>query len=119
MWDCHGCRSCGASVHLQPCDYSGQRCSTRRGGSITFSFTQDNGDMFPSWQHACLSRDAVLRPCGVEWQMVVRVSVNGWTFSGRHAVRVAQSRRETRRCGLWSTLPVLGRRTAQRPCRLG
>ncbi|EKG00554.1 hypothetical protein TCSYLVIO_008494 [Trypanosoma cruzi] len=27
----------------------------------------------PSWQHACLSRDAVLRPCSVRWQMVVRV----------------------------------------------
>ncbi|RNF02821.1 hypothetical protein TcG_11638 [Trypanosoma cruzi] len=52
---------------------------------------------FPSWQHACQSRDAVLRPRSVGWQMVVRVHVNGWTSSGRHAVRVAQSRRETRR----------------------
>ncbi|ESS62149.1 hypothetical protein TCDM_10229 [Trypanosoma cruzi Dm28c] len=73
---------------------------------------------FPSWQHACLSRDAVLRPCSVEWQMVVRVHVNGWTSSGRHAVRVAQSRRETRRCGRCSTLPVPGRRNAQSPCCL-
>ncbi|EAN99576.1 hypothetical protein TcCL_NonESM06427 [Trypanosoma cruzi] len=54
---------------------------------------------FPSWQHACLSRDAVLRPRSVGWQMVVRVHANRWTSSGRHAVRVAQSRRETRRCG--------------------
>ncbi|ESS63356.1 hypothetical protein TCDM_08848 [Trypanosoma cruzi Dm28c] len=45
---------------------------------------------FPSWQHACLSRDAVLRPRSVGWQMVVRVHVNGWTSSGRHAARIAQ-----------------------------
>ncbi|RNE97297.1 hypothetical protein TcG_12645 [Trypanosoma cruzi] len=74
--------------------------------------------MFPSWQHACLLRDAVLRPRSVGWQMVVRVHVNGWKSSGRHAVRVAQSRRETRRCGRCSTLPVPDRRTAQSPCRL-
>ncbi|ESS62489.1 hypothetical protein TCDM_09855 [Trypanosoma cruzi Dm28c] len=74
---------------------------------------------FPSWQHACQSRDAVLRPCSVGWQMVVRVHVNGWTSSGRHAVRIAQSRRETRRCGRCSTLPVPGRRTAKSPCCLG
>ncbi|RNF01597.1 hypothetical protein TcG_11997 [Trypanosoma cruzi] len=53
LWECHGCRSHGASVHLQPCDYSSQRRSTRRGGSITVSFTQDNGDMF-SVVAACL-----------------------------------------------------------------
>ncbi|ESS63700.1 hypothetical protein TCDM_08413 [Trypanosoma cruzi Dm28c] len=82
------------------------------------SFTQDNGGMFPSWQHACQSRDAVLRPRSVGWQMVVRVHVNGWTSSGRHTVRVAQSRREPRRCGRCSTLPVPGRRTAQSPCCL-
>ncbi|RNC40381.1 hypothetical protein TcCL_NonESM10145 [Trypanosoma cruzi] len=99
LWECRGCRSYGAAVHLKPCGHSGQSCSTRRGGSITVSFTQDNGEMFPSWQHACLLRDAVLRPCSVGWQMVVRVHVNGWTSSGRHAVRVAQSRRETIRCG--------------------
>ncbi|ESS55748.1 hypothetical protein TCDM_12762 [Trypanosoma cruzi Dm28c] len=72
----------GTFAHLQPCGHSGQRCSTRRGGSITVSFTQDNGDTFPSWQHACLSRDAVLRPCSVGWQMLVRVHVNGWKYSG-------------------------------------
>ncbi|ESS55819.1 hypothetical protein TCDM_12689 [Trypanosoma cruzi Dm28c] len=74
---------------------------------------------FPSWEHVCLSRDAVLRPCSVGWQMVVRIHVNGWTPSGRHAVRIAQSRREPRRCSRCSTLPVPGRRTAEIPCRLG
>ncbi|RNF11881.1 hypothetical protein TcG_09115 [Trypanosoma cruzi] len=89
----------GASVHLQPCGHSGQRRSTRRGGSITVSLTQDKGDMFSSWEHACLSRDVVLRPRSVGWQMVIRVHVNGWTSSERHTVRVAHSRREPRRCG--------------------
>ncbi|RNC53559.1 hypothetical protein TcCL_ESM09096 [Trypanosoma cruzi] len=31
---------------------------------------------FPSWQHACQSRDAVLRLCSVGLQMLVRVHVN-------------------------------------------
>ncbi|RNC31968.1 hypothetical protein TcCL_NonESM12339 [Trypanosoma cruzi] len=87
------------TVHFQPCGHSGQRCSTRRGGSIPVGITQDKGDMFPLWQHACQSRGAVLRPCSVGLQMVVRVYVNRWKYSGRNAVRVAQSRRETRRCG--------------------
>ncbi|RNF03283.1 hypothetical protein TcG_11296 [Trypanosoma cruzi] len=43
---------------------------------------------------ACLSRDAILRPRSVGWQMVIRVHVNKWTSSGTHAVRVAQSHRE-------------------------
>ncbi|EAN81442.1 hypothetical protein, conserved [Trypanosoma cruzi] len=46
LWECHGCRLYGASVRLQPCDYSGQRCSKRRGGSIPVSFTQGKGSMF-------------------------------------------------------------------------
>ncbi|KAF5219839.1 hypothetical protein ECC02_007165 [Trypanosoma cruzi] len=94
MWECHGCHSHGASVHLQPCDHSGQRRCARRGGIIPVSCTQGKGSMFPSWQHACLSRDAVLRPRSVGWQMVIRVHANKWTSSGRHAVRVAQSRRK-------------------------
>ncbi|ESS61479.1 hypothetical protein TCDM_10933 [Trypanosoma cruzi Dm28c] len=98
--------------------YSGQKCSARRGGSITVSLMQDKCVMLPSWVHACLSRDAVLRPRSVGWQMVVRVHVDGWTSTGEHAVRVAQSRREPRRCGRCSTLPVPGRRKAQSPCRL-
>ncbi|ESS55810.1 hypothetical protein TCDM_12696 [Trypanosoma cruzi Dm28c] len=109
-------RCLGAS---QPCGHRGQRRSTRRGGSNTVSFTQDKGDMFPSWEHACQSRDAVLRPFSVGWQMVVRVHVNGWTSSGRHTVRVAHSCREKRRCGRCSTLPVPGRRKTEIPCRLG
>ncbi|RNE96455.1 hypothetical protein TcG_13006 [Trypanosoma cruzi] len=67
---------------------------TRRGASIPVSCTQGKGSIFPSWQQACLSRDAVLRPRSVGWQMVIRVHVNKWTSSGRHAVRVAQSHRE-------------------------
>ncbi|ESS60318.1 hypothetical protein TCDM_12161 [Trypanosoma cruzi Dm28c] len=43
---------------------------------------QDNGVMLPSWEHACLSRDAVLRPRSVGWHLVVRIHVNGWTPSG-------------------------------------
>ncbi|KAF5216659.1 hypothetical protein ECC02_010560 [Trypanosoma cruzi] len=113
------CRSYGASVRLQPCGRSGQRRCARRGGIIPVSCTQGKGSMFPSWQHACLSRDAVLRPRSVGWQMVVRLHVNKWTSSGRHAVRVAQARRETRRGGRQSALPVPGRLTAQSPCRLG
>ncbi|RNC39955.1 hypothetical protein TcCL_NonESM10637, partial [Trypanosoma cruzi] len=116
MWDVAPCRSYSASVHLQPCGHSGQRRCTRRGGIIPVSCTQRKGSMFPSWQQACLSRDAVLRPRSVGWQMVIRVHVNGWTSSERHAVRVAQSRRETRRGGRQSALPVPGRRTAQSPC---
>ncbi|RNF10787.1 hypothetical protein TcG_09602, partial [Trypanosoma cruzi] len=72
---------------------------TRRGASIPVSCMQGKGSMFPSWQHACLSREAVLRPRSVGWQMVIRVHVNKWTSSGTHAVRVAQSRRGTRRGG--------------------
>ncbi|ESS62245.1 hypothetical protein TCDM_10123 [Trypanosoma cruzi Dm28c] len=77
MWDAAPCRSYGASVHLQPCGYSGQRRCTRRGASIPVSCTQGKGSMFPSWQHACLSRNAVLRPRSVGWQMAVRVHTRG------------------------------------------
>ncbi|EAN84387.1 hypothetical protein TcCL_Unassigned00950 [Trypanosoma cruzi] len=113
-------RSSGASVHLQPCDHRGQRCCTRRGGGIPVSFTQgkDNSGMFSSWQHACQLRDAVLRPRSLQYQRVVRVHVNGWNSSGRHAGRVAQSLRETRRRGRSSALPVPGLRKTQSPCRL-
>ncbi|RNC39509.1 hypothetical protein TcCL_NonESM11126, partial [Trypanosoma cruzi] len=99
LWSVTTAARYSAFAHLQPCVHSGQRCSTRLDGSITVGFTQEKGDMFPLWQHACLSWDAVLRPCSVGWQMVVRVHVNGWTYSGRHAARVAHSHWETRRCG--------------------
>ncbi|KAF8303168.1 hypothetical protein TcYC6_0042640 [Trypanosoma cruzi] len=92
-------RLAARTVHIQPRGHSCQKHCTHRGGSIPVGFTQDNDGMFPSWQHACRSRDAVLRYCSIQWQMVVRVHAKGWMSSGRHAVRVAQSRRETRRCG--------------------
>ncbi|ESS62963.1 hypothetical protein TCDM_09316 [Trypanosoma cruzi Dm28c] len=101
----HSCGNVTAATRTVPRYFSNHVVTTARNvphAEVEASQSASRRTMascFPPWEHACLLRDAVLRPRSVGWQMVVRVHVNGWKSSERHTVRIAQSRRETRRCG--------------------